>query len=168
MILTALNFVNYIDRSVLFAVQPLIQREFPRDDAAFGLLTSAFFIFYMCTAPVIGPLADRYPRRLIMIIGAIVWSAATLLTAVTHDFRTLLIRHTLVGVGEATFRDHCSGLHCGFFWRAAQRAGALHLLSRHSGGTALGYIARRVSGQPVRMARAILCGSGSRGSCWRC
>ena len=51
-----------------------------------ALLTSAFFIFYMCTAPVIGPLADRYPRRLIMIIGAIVWSAATLLTAVTYDF----------------------------------------------------------------------------------
>ena len=102
-ILTALNFVNYIDRSVLFAVQPLIQHEFPRDDAAFGLLTSAFFIFYMCTAPLIGPLADRYPRRLIMIIGAIVWSAATLLTAVTYDFRALLIRHTLVGVGEATF-----------------------------------------------------------------
>ena len=102
-ILTALNFVNYIDRSVLFAVQPLIQHEFPRDDAAFGLLTSAFFIFYMCTAPLIGPLADRYPRRLIMIVGAIVWSAATLLTAVTYDFHTLLIRHTLVGVGEATF-----------------------------------------------------------------
>ena len=102
-ILTALNFVNYIDRSVLFAVQPLIQHEFPRDDAAFGLLTSAFFIFYMCTAPLIGPLADRYPRRMIMICGAIVWSAATLLTAVTYDFRTLLIRHTLVGVGEATF-----------------------------------------------------------------
>ncbi len=75
-ILTALNFVNYIDRSVLFAVQPLIQHEFPRDDAAFGALTSAFFIFYMCTAPVIGPLADRYPRRLIMIVGALVWSAA--------------------------------------------------------------------------------------------
>jgi MFS transporter, Spinster family, sphingosine-1-phosphate transporter len=102
-ILTALNFVNYIDRSVLFAVQPLIQREFHRPDAAFGLLTSAFFIFYMCTAPLIGPLADRYPRRLIMIVGAIVWSAATLLTAVTYDFRTLLIRHTIVGVGEATF-----------------------------------------------------------------
>jgi predicted MFS family arabinose efflux permease len=103
LILTALNFVNYIDRSVLFAVQPLIQHEFPRDDAAFGFLTSAFFIFYMCTAPVIGPLADRYPRRLIMIAGAMVWSAATLLTAVTYDYRTLLIRHTLVGVGEATF-----------------------------------------------------------------
>jgi predicted MFS family arabinose efflux permease len=102
-ILTALNFVNYIDRSVLFAVQPLVQHEFPGSDAKFGLLTTAFFICYMATAPLVGWLADRYPRRLIMCVGALLWSAATLLTAVTHNFTELMIRHTLVGVGEATF-----------------------------------------------------------------
>jgi hypothetical protein len=31
-ILSGLNFFNYVDRSVLFAVQPLVQREFPRND----------------------------------------------------------------------------------------------------------------------------------------
>ncbi len=102
-ILTALNFVNYIDRSVLFAVQPLVQREFPGSDARFGLLTTAFFFCYMATAPLIGWLADRYSRRWIMCIGALLWSAATLLTAVTHSFAGLMVRHTLVGVGEATF-----------------------------------------------------------------
>ena len=38
-----------------------------------------------------------------MCVGALLWSAATLLTAVTHNFTELMIRHTLVGVGEATF-----------------------------------------------------------------
>jgi MFS transporter, Spinster family, sphingosine-1-phosphate transporter len=102
-VLTALNFVNYIDRSVLFAVQPMVQAEFHRSDVEFGFLTSAFFFCYMVTAPFVGVLADRYPRKLIMIIGALVWSGATLLTAVTHDFTTLLVRHTIVGIGEATF-----------------------------------------------------------------
>ena len=102
-ILTALNLFNYIDRSVLFAVQPLIQSEFHRSDAAFGLLTSAFFICYMVTAPFVGFVADRYPRRLLMAAGAILWSAATLLTAVTHSFETLFVRHTIIGIGEATF-----------------------------------------------------------------
>ena len=102
-ILTALNFVNYIDRSVLFAVQPLVQREFPGSDAKFGLLTTAFFFCYMVTAPLTGWLADRYSRRWIMCAGALLWSAATLLTAVTHNFAELMLRHTLVGVGEATF-----------------------------------------------------------------
>ncbi|MDT8067800.1 MAG: MFS transporter [Terriglobia bacterium] len=102
-VLTGLNFVNYIDRSVLFAVQPLIQSEFHRSDAEFGFLTSAFIICYMCTAPFIGPLADRFQRRRIMVIGALIWSAATLLTAVTFSFETLFIRHLIVGIGEATF-----------------------------------------------------------------
>jgi MFS family permease len=102
-LLTALNLFNYIDRSVLFAVQDLIKAEFHRSDAAFGMLTSVFFVFYMLTAPFMGPLAQRFSRRSVIVVGALVWSGATLLTAVTHDFTGLLIRHTLVGIGEASF-----------------------------------------------------------------
>jgi MFS family permease len=102
-ILSGLNFFNYVDRYVLFAVIPLIQKEFPRSDAEYGFLTTAFFICYMVTAPFIGLLADRYQRKYLMVIGAMIWSAATLLTAVTHSFSALLVRHTVVGLGEATF-----------------------------------------------------------------
>ncbi len=103
LILTALNLLNYIDRSVLFAVQPLVQTEFHVSNTQIGYLTSAFLLFYMVAAPFTGPLADRYSRKLMIVLGAIFWSGLTLLTAVTHTYRALLIRHTLVGVGEATF-----------------------------------------------------------------
>ncbi len=102
-LLTALNFVNYIDRSILFAVQELIKTEFALNDKDVGFLTSAFFICYMVAAPLIAPLADRYPRKWIMAIGALIWSAATLLSAVTHTYDELLLRHIIVGIGEATF-----------------------------------------------------------------
>lgn len=102
-VLTALNLLNYVDRNVLFAVQPLVQDEFHVTNAQIGYLTSAFLGFYMITAPFVGPLADRYSRKLIIALGAIFWSGLTLLTAVTHTYTELLIRHTLVGVGEATF-----------------------------------------------------------------
>src|SRR6267154_2624460 len=102
-LLTALNLLNYIDRSVLFAVQPLVQEELHLSNAQLGYLTSAFLLFYMIAAPFVGPLADRYSRKLIIALGAIFWSALTLLTAVTHSYTELLIRHTLVGIGEATF-----------------------------------------------------------------
>ncbi len=102
-LLTALNLLNYIDRSVLFAVQDLVKAEFHRSDLAFGLLTSVFFIFYMCAAPFMGPLSLRFSRKAVIVAGALVWSGATLLTAITSNFNGLLIRHTLVGIGEASF-----------------------------------------------------------------
>ena len=103
LVLTALNLLNYVDRNVLFAVQPLIQDEFHVSKVQIGYLTSAFLAFYMIAAPFIGPLADRYSRKLIIGLGAIFWSGLTLLTAFTHTYSELLIRHTLVGIGEATF-----------------------------------------------------------------
>ena len=102
-LLTALNLLNYVDRSVLFAVQPLVQNEFRLSNTQVGYLTSAFLLFYMVAAPFVGPLADRYSRKLIIVLGAVFWSGLTLLTAVTHTYGELLLRHTLVGVGEATF-----------------------------------------------------------------
>src|SRR6202166_3258321 len=102
-VLTALNLLNYADRNVLFAVQPLVQDEFHLSKTQIGFLTSAFLGFYMVAAPFVGPLADRYSRKLIIVLGAVFWSGLTLMTAVTHTYGELLVRHTLVGVGEATF-----------------------------------------------------------------
>jgi len=139
-VLTALNLLNYIDRSVLFAVQPLVQVEFHRSDADFGLLTSAFFLFYMFAAPLMGPLADRYSRRLIVVMGAFLWSGAALLTAATHSFQTLLIRHTLVGIGEASFVTISPTLVADLFpeQKRGRILGVFYLAIPV--GTALGYI----------------------------
>src|SRR6266700_2782951 len=138
--LTALNLLNYIDRNVLFAVQPLVQAEFHITKAQVGYLTSSFLLCYMVAAPFVGPLADRYSRKLIIVIGAIFWSGLTLLTAVTHTYTELLVRHTLVGVGEATFvtiaptfvsdlfAEHKRGRILGIFYLAIPV------------GTALGYL----------------------------
>jgi predicted MFS family arabinose efflux permease len=102
-LLTALNFVNYIDRSILFAVQEMIKSEFALSDKEVGFLTTAFLYCYMVAAPLITPLTNRFPRKWIMAAGAFVWSAATLLSAVTHNYDELLLRHAIVGIGEATF-----------------------------------------------------------------
>jgi MFS transporter, Spinster family, sphingosine-1-phosphate transporter len=102
-LLTALNLLNYADRNVLFAVQPLVQQEFRINKEQIGYLTSAFLLCYMFAAPFAGRLADKYSRKIIIAVGAIFWSGLTLLTAVTHTYGELLVRHTLVGIGEATF-----------------------------------------------------------------
>ena len=103
LVLTSLNLLNYADRNILYAVQPLVQDEFHLTKTQIGYLTSAFLGFYMIAAPFVGPLADRYSRKLIIVLGAMFWSGLTLLTALTHTYGELLVRHTLVGIGEATF-----------------------------------------------------------------
>ena len=66
----------------------------------------------MVAAPFVGPLADRYSRKLIIVVGAIFWSGLTLLTAVTHNYTELLIRHTLVGHRRGDVRNDCADF-CG-------------------------------------------------------
>ncbi len=140
LLLTALNFLNYIDRNILFAVQPLIQKEFHVSDAQIGFLTSAFFVCYMVAAPLIVPLADRFPRRTVMAVGAFIWSLATLLSAVTRNYDELLLRHVVVGIGEATFvaispafladlfPENIRGRVMGFFYLATPVGSALGYL----------------------------------------
>jgi len=139
-LLTAINFVNYIDRSVLFAVQPLVQAEFKFSDTEYGLLTTSFFIFYMVVAPWIGMAADRYSRRWILFTGIFLWSAATLLTAVAHNYSGLLVRHTVVAIGESSYATIAPALLADLF--PEERRGrmlALFYLAIPV-GTGIGYI----------------------------
>jgi MFS transporter, Spinster family, sphingosine-1-phosphate transporter len=102
-LLIALNLLNYIDRYILPGAQSLIQKEYGWDDQQMGALTTGFFFTYMLVAPLTGWLGDRLPRKPLIIIGAVLWSLATLGTAWVNSYWTLYLRHAIVGVGEATF-----------------------------------------------------------------
>jgi len=102
-VLTGLNVLNYIDRNMLLGVQPLVQKEFRINDAQLGLLTSAFFFCYMIAAPIVGWTGDRFPRKNIVLFGIAIWSGFTLLTWLVRDYNQLLFRHTIVGIGEASY-----------------------------------------------------------------
>ena len=146
-LLTGLNILNYIDRSVLWAVQPLVKDEFKVTDAQIGLLTTTFFWFYMCAAPFIGYLGDRYSRRHIVAVGIMIWSGFTFLTAITHTFNELMVRHILVGIGEASYASIAPTLVADLF--PLERRG--RMLAIFSAGlpfgTAVGYLVGGIMGQ---------------------
>jgi MFS family permease len=102
-VLTGLNILNYIDRNVLFAVQSEVQKEFVVSDTQIGLLGPAFFFTYMFAAPVVGWMGDRFPRKNIVVIGIFIWSGFTFLTWFVHSYNDLLVRHSIVGIGEASY-----------------------------------------------------------------
>jgi len=102
-LLTALNLLDYIDRYIIASVGSLLRRDFTISDSQFGLFGTLFFLVYLVTAPLFGYLGDRYPRRAILALGAILWSLATAGAVLAPTYLVLLLSRGLVGIGEASF-----------------------------------------------------------------
>src|SRR5688572_25575303 len=100
-VLTAVNFVNYIDRYVVSAVLEQIRGEMLLDDPQAGLLGTVFMVVYTVVAPLSGYLGDRIARKWITAACVATWSLATVGSGLAPDYPTLLVMRALVGVGEA-------------------------------------------------------------------
>ncbi len=115
MLLTALNFVNYIDRYILPGVQEQVKGEFRITDAQIGSLTLWFMVAYMATSPITGWLGDRFPRKPMIVIAALFWSGINFLTATVHSYDSLNLRHAALGIGEASFGIFAPALLADFY-----------------------------------------------------
>ncbi len=117
----------------------------------------------MCAAPFVGPLSPiAFRASASSSLGAVFWSGLTLLTAFTHNYNELLVRHTLVGIGEATFVTIVSHLRRRLV--PGEKRGRMLgiVLSGHPGRNGAGISARRQHGARLRMAFSFLHRSGSR------
>ncbi len=141
LLLLGLNLLNYIDRYILPGEVSLIQREFHSTDQQMGALTTALFITYMLVAPLTGWLGDRFPRKPLIVFGAVLWSLATLATAWVHSYSTLYIRHALVGVGEATFGIYAPTVIADFYPERERNRILSYFYIAIPVGAALGYLA---------------------------
>jgi MFS family permease len=107
-LLLAINLFNYIDRQVLAALEPDIRASFfaPNDVNAMtktGLLGDAFFVTYMISAPILGLLADRISRWLIIGSAVILWSLASGGSGLAATFAILFATRICVGIGEGGY-----------------------------------------------------------------
>jgi predicted MFS family arabinose efflux permease len=102
-LLTAMNFVNYLDRYILPAVQEQVKGEFHISDDQIGSLTTWFIVAYVCSSPFTGWLGDRFPRKPMIVVSAAAIALMNFFTAHVHDYMSLNIRHAALGVGEACF-----------------------------------------------------------------
>jgi len=102
-ILFAMNVLNYIDRSVLSGMLPLIKEEWAVSDRALGFLGTAFVITYMLASPVFGWLGDRFARKWIAGAGVAVWSISTAAAALARSFGQLFGLRMILGIGEASY-----------------------------------------------------------------
>src|SRR5450755_3617369 len=102
-LLMVVYVLNFLDRSVIYILFPLIKKEMAFSDTQLALLgTTSFVIFYTILGIPFGRIADRGSRTRIIAIGVIIWSIFSGLTAFANDFWTLFACRVMVGVGEAT------------------------------------------------------------------
>ena len=118
LVVTLLNFLNYIDRFILAAVLPRVKSDFLLTDFQLGLLANAFLVAYFVTSPLFGFLGDRASRPRLMSIGVGLWSIATAAAGFTRNFVQLLIARAWVGVGEAAYSTISPALLADYFPRS--------------------------------------------------
>jgi MFS transporter, Spinster family, sphingosine-1-phosphate transporter len=107
-LLLTINLFNYIDRQILAALEPDIRATFfaPGDVNAMtktGLLGDAFFVTYMVSAPILGLLADRFSRWMIVGSAVILWSLASGGSGLAATFAILFATRICVGIGEGGY-----------------------------------------------------------------
>jgi len=101
--LTLLNVLNFVDRSLIASLGPLLIADLGLTRAEIGLLAGfGFVVFYSFVGLFLGLAADRWPRFPLVAGGLALWSAMTAVSGLARSFLHLAIPRIFVGVGEAT------------------------------------------------------------------
>ena len=115
-LLMVVYILNFLDRTIIYILFPLIKKEMEFSDTQLALLgTTSFVIFYTLLGIPFGRLADKGSRTKIIAIGVVVWSLFSGLTAFADGFWTLFFCRVMVGVGEATLGPAAISLLSDYF-----------------------------------------------------
>jgi MFS transporter, Spinster family, sphingosine-1-phosphate transporter len=110
LVLTAINFINYVDRQIIISLGPFIRRDLQLTYTGFGCLITAFMLIHSLTSLPLGMLSDRWVRRKIIAFGVWSWSAATFFCGLATNFAHLLLARAAVGIGEAAYAPPANSL----------------------------------------------------------
>jgi sugar phosphate permease len=140
-LLTAMNFVNYLDRYILPAVQEQVKSEFHLTDNQIGSLTLWFFVAYVLSSPITGWLGDRFPRKPMIVVAGLMIAGVNFFTASVHSYMSLNLRHAALGIGEASFGIFAPALLADFYSEARRNTVLTVFNVAIPVGSALGYLA---------------------------
>jgi MFS family permease len=115
-LLTIVNVLNFVDRTLIYLLFTPIKAELSLSDTQLALLgATAFAIFFTLLGVPFGRMADRVSRRKLIAGGLAVWSLFAGLTGFAHDFWGIFLCRVMVGVGEATLGPAAFSLLSDYF-----------------------------------------------------
>lgn len=101
-VLVLTTIFAFVDRQILNLVMPSLQSSLGFSDLQLGMLQGlGLAIFASVASYPMGWLADRFGRRLLLVIGIVVWSIATVACAFQTTFSGLFVATIGIAIGEA-------------------------------------------------------------------
>lgn len=126
-LLTAVNVMNFYDRTVPAVLIEPIKDDFNLNDTQVGAISASFIVVYAVAGIWLGRLADTRRRRLIMGWGLLVWTIFTALSAGAWSFMSIVLIRFGVGIGEASFGPAANSIVADLF-PATKRSRAVAVL----------------------------------------
>jgi ACS family hexuronate transporter-like MFS transporter len=101
LVFTLASALSFLDRQILAALAPSIQREFTLTSAQYGYIVSAFSLSYALTAPLAGVFIDRVGLNMGVIVSIAAWSTVGMATGLVKGFGSLLGCRAALGITES-------------------------------------------------------------------
>jgi len=132
--------LNGADTATVGAVAPQLEHSLHIGDTKIGLLSSvALLVGAVCTIPV-GLLVDRIRRIPMLSISIVLWSFASLASAFSGSYSSLLLTRLLLGAVTATAGPAIASLMGDFFPARERGRVYAYILGGEILGTAAGFI----------------------------
>jgi MFS family permease len=95
--------LNYIDRQAAFSIYPVLRKDLGFTSAQLGLIGTTFTWLYALCMPVAGYFADSLRRDRMIVTSLVLWSVATLCTALSHSPMAFLTCQSAMGITESMY-----------------------------------------------------------------
>ena len=109
------NLLNYLDRSVIFALFEPIKHDLRITDTQLGWLGAVFAIVFALGSLVAGVVSDLLPRRLVIAFGLAAWSGFTGLGGLARSYWQLFASRAVVGVTQSSYLPAAQALLADYF-----------------------------------------------------
>lgn len=142
-ILWVVVMLNYFDRQLMSVLNKSITEGadcIPMTQEQFGAITAVFLLIYAILSPIGGYLADRFSRKLLIMVSLVVWSIVTYMTGAAGSYTELFIWRALMGVSEAFYIPAALALITDYHrGKTRSLATGLHMSGIYAGQALAGY-----------------------------
>lgn len=103
-------FLMFLGISIVIPVLPTILYDLDLNGSDLGLLVAVFALFQMIASPFGGRFADKFGKKIIIIIGLLLFSISEFIFAAGNTFSILLLSRVLGGISAAFVMPGVNGM----------------------------------------------------------